>query len=58
MGVLSRILYDRFVHPLSEGEYVVEHYTREEEAFSFHREMMEKYPLKWKNGKFQPATCL
>lgn len=51
MGVLSRILYDRFVHPLSEGEYVVEHYTREEEAFSFHREMMEKYPLKWKNGR-------
>lgn len=51
MGVLSRILYDRYVHPLSEGEYVVEHYLREGEALSFHREMVEKYPLEWKEGK-------
>lgn len=51
MGVLSRILYDRYVHPLSEGEYVVEHYLREGEALSFHREMVERYPLEWKEGK-------
>lgn len=51
MGVLSRILYDRYVHPLSEGEYVVEHYLCEGEALSFHREMVERYPLEWKEGK-------
>lgn len=51
MGVLSRILYDRYVHPLSEGEYVVEHYVCEGEALSFHREMVEKCPLVWKDGK-------
>ncbi len=51
MGVLSRILYDRYVHPLSEGEYVVEHYVREGEALLFHREMVERYPLEWKDGK-------
>lgn len=51
MGVLSRILYDRYVHSLSEGEYVVEHYVHEGEALSFHREMVAKYPLKWEDGK-------
>lgn len=51
MGVLSRILYDRYVHPLSEGEYVVEHYLCDGKALLFHREMVEKYPLEWKDGK-------
>lgn len=51
MGVLSRILYDRYVHPLSEGEYVVEHYTYDGEALAFHQRMIELYPLEWKEGK-------
>lgn len=51
MGVLSRILYDRYVHSLSEGEYVVEHYTRDGEALAFHQRMIELYPLEWKEGK-------
>lgn len=51
MGVLSRILYDRYVHSLSEGEYVVEHYTRDGEALAFHQKMIELYPLEWKEGK-------
>lgn len=51
MGVLSRILYDRYVHPLSEGEYVVEHYTHDGEALAFHQRMIELYPLEWKEGK-------
>ena len=53
MGVLSRILYDRYVHPLSEGEYVVEHYTCDSAALSFHRDMVKDYPLEWKEQKIE-----
>lgn len=53
MGVLSRILYDRYVHPLSEGEYVVEHYTCDGAALSFHRDMVKDYPLEWKEQKIE-----
>lgn len=52
MGVLSRILYDRYVHPLSEGEYVVEHYACEGEALSFHQKMIREFPLRWAEGKW------
>lgn len=53
MGVLSRILYDRYVHPLSEGEYVVEHYTCDGAALSFHQDMVKNYPLGWKDQKIE-----
>lgn len=51
MGVLSRILYDRYIHPLSEGEYVVEHYLCDGSALLFHQDMVKNYPLEWKEQK-------
>ena len=51
MGVLSRIFFDRYVHPASEGRFCVEHYSVSDEALLFHRKMREANPVMLKDGK-------
>ena len=51
MGVVSRLLYNRFVSPLSSGKFVVEYYGSDGEAFAFHQSMQKAFPLVMSNGK-------
>lgn len=53
MGVVSRLIYDRYVHPSAQGRYVVEHYGTDGTALEFHREMMERYPLYKESGRIR-----
>jgi len=53
MGVVSRLLYDRFLCQGSRGNYMMEYYPRQGEALSFHREMTEKYPLDIESGRIR-----
>lgn len=45
MGVLSRIIYDRYLSPSSYGIFVIEHYNSDGEAVCSHRQLNELYPL-------------
>lgn len=51
MGVISRIIFDRYVHPSAHGRYIVEHYTADGLALEKHQKMMEQYPLCMKEGR-------
>ena len=51
MGVVSRLFFDRYVHPEVSGRYVIEFYPRRGEALCFHREMERKYPLRFCEGR-------
>ena len=51
MGVVARLLYDRYVSPRSEGSYVVEHYMADGEAEAFDRRMRTAHPLRVGHGK-------
>ena len=51
MGVVSRLLFDRYVCPEARGRYIIEFYSRTGEALMCHREMMEKHPLRIREGK-------
>lgn len=53
MGIASRIIYDRYVHPSSQGHYVVEHYSADGEALHFHRQMTEQYPVCSEDGRIR-----
>lgn len=44
MGVVARLLFDRYVSHDSQGRYVTEHYRTDGEALAFHRMMSQKYP--------------
>ena len=50
MGIASRIIYDRYVHPYSQGYYAVEHYSEKGAAMQFHKEMTACHPLDIENG--------
>lgn len=45
MGVVARLVSDRYVAPLSRGWYVVEHYAQDGEALSAHHRLYEEHPL-------------
>lgn len=51
MGVVSRIIFDRYLHPYSTGRYVVEHYAADGDALAAHDEMTLKYPLDIVEGR-------
>ena len=53
MGVLSRLLFDRYISPEACGRYVIEYYSRPGEALKAHQEMMEKHPLRLHEGKIE-----
>lgn len=44
MGVVARLLFERYVSRSSQGRYVTEHYRTDKEALDFHRMMSQKYP--------------
>ena len=53
MGVVSRLLYDKFVCQGSQGSYLMEYYPKPGEALLFHREMMGKYPTELESGRIK-----
>ena len=53
MGVVARLFYDRYVHPHSQGSYVVAFYSQPGEALSFHQEQISKHPFQLLEGRMQ-----
>ena len=51
MGVVARLLYDRYMAAYSEGSYVVEHYSKDGEAVEHDRQLREQYPPCVEAGK-------
>jgi hypothetical protein len=51
MGLVSRIFYDRFIEPGSEGEYVVDFFKKPEGAILFHKKTQRELPLVVSQGK-------
>ena len=45
MGVVSRLLFDRFIVPESVGRYVIEFFPQNGEALKAHEKMMSQHPL-------------
>ena len=45
MGVVSRLLFDRFIVPESVGRYVIEFFPQRGEALKAHEKLMSQYPL-------------
>ena len=45
MGVVSRIIFDRYLCPSSRGKFVVEHYNSDGEAVLSHQKMSSSMPL-------------
>ena len=45
MGVVSRIIYDRYLSSSSQGYFVTEHYYSDGEALLSHRKMLSEQPL-------------
>ena len=53
MGVVSRLLFDRYISPDAHGRYVIEFYPRSGEALKAHQEMVEKHPLTLHEGRIR-----
>ena len=51
MGVVSRLLYDKFVCLSKRGTYFMEYYPECGSASAFHDEMKKKYPLELEGGR-------
>lgn len=45
MGVLSRIIFDRYLSSSSQGYFIIEHYNSEGEAFLSHQKMFSSHPV-------------
>lgn len=45
MGIVARIISDRYLCPHAVGRYVVEHYQADGQALAAHEEMRRKHPL-------------
>lgn len=51
MGVVARLVYDKYVYPGAEGRYAIEYYACPGEAERAHREMQLQYPLYIEHGR-------
>lgn len=51
MGVVARLLTDRYVTSGSQGRYVTEHYRADGEALDFHRRMCREFPAVVSGGR-------
>ena len=51
MGVTTRLLYDRYVHPDSTGRFGIDYRPSEGEALKAHEQMSTTYPLEIRDGK-------
>ena len=53
MGITSRLLHDRYVHPASVGRFVIEFYPREGEALLAHEALQRAHPLTLEEGRIR-----
>lgn len=51
MGIVSRLVYDKYVCGGARGRYVTEYYHTPGEADRVHQEFLHRYPLQLENGK-------
>lgn len=51
MGIVSHIIFSRYIHPQAKGKYIVEHYTTDGEAFDMYRQLKATHPVHLQNGK-------
>lgn len=51
MGVVARLIYDRYVHWGAYGRYVIEYYRTPDEAERTHQRLCQQYPLQVEGGK-------
>lgn len=51
MGMVSRVLCDRYVHPSASGRFVVDYFRKPGEALRLYRESMAQHPLRLTDGK-------
>ncbi|WP_298651449.1 hypothetical protein [uncultured Proteiniphilum sp.] len=51
MGMVARIFYERYMHPGTEGRFVVDYFKKPESALSFHEKMQRENPLTVKDKK-------
>lgn len=53
MGIVSRLFYDNYVSPQSQGRYVIEYYATSKEVLAFHERMKSEYPLVVEDGRIK-----
>lgn len=53
MGVVARLLYDRYVGSGAQGRYVIEYYRNSGEAAQVHRRLRQQYPLLLVEGEIK-----
>ena len=53
MGVVARLLFDRYVHPASKGTYVVAHFNSDGEALLQHHDFCTHYTACMKEGRME-----
>ena len=53
MGVLARILFDRYIVPTAQGFFHIEYYPQRGAALQSHRQLSEKHPLILSSSKIQ-----
>ncbi len=51
MGVLTRFLYDRYVHPDAAGRFCIDYHPSEGEALKEHERMSVAYPMEIREGR-------
>ncbi|MDE5678577.1 hypothetical protein [Phocaeicola sp.] len=53
MGVVTRLLYDRYVYPDAQGRYVIEYDAKPGAMYRSHLAFQEKHPLCLEDGKIK-----
>ena len=53
MGVVSRLLYDRFLSDGVKGTYAIEYFPNPGDAWAFHERMKHDYPVNMKNNRIK-----
>ena len=51
MGVVSHLIFERYVHPQAHGKYIVEYYATDGEALEVHQQYLYIHPLKLQDEK-------
>lgn len=51
MGVVSHLIFERYVHPQAHGKYIVEYYATDGEALEVHQQYLYTHPLKLQDEK-------
>ena len=53
MGMLSRLLYDHYVSPETQGRFVIEYYPSQGKALRMHRTLQSEHPLVMEGKKIR-----